>query len=200
MIGIVTSAISGSMVAIEKRTDVFGVAFLGIITALGGGVIRDVLIGRLPPVMFSSYEYVLTAALVSLLVFFLAFFTREKYQKNDGLIKSINNIFDAIGLGAFAVIGARTAVDAGFGDNMFLVVCLGMITGIGGGLLRDIMIREIPFILKKRIYALAALAGALTYALLVEVSDSWALIAGIFVTFLLRILATVFKWDLPTAY
>ena len=92
-------------------------------------------------------------------------------------------------------------MEAGFGGNTFLVTFLGMITAVGGGMLRDVLIKEIPFVLKKRIYAVAAIAGALCYALMVEngLSTVWAYSAGWAVTTALRLLATVFRWDLPKA-
>ena len=104
-----------------------------------------------------------------------------------------------MGLGAFAVTGVQVTMEAGFGKLWFLVLMMGMLTAIGGGLLRDLMLREIPFVLNKRIYAIAALVGALVYYLLhlAGLNDIVASLAGILLTFLLRILATVYKWNLP---
>ena len=200
-IGTAAFAVSGAMIAIDKRTDLFGVVLLAVFTALGGGTLRDMLIGEFPPRMFYSYQYVLLAVLFALIVFALARAFKERYVVREPLIEQINNVFDAIGLGVFAVSGARIGVEAGFADNVFLLTFLGMITAVGGGMLRDVLLQEMPFVLKKRVYAVAAIAGALTYALLVRagVSGAVAYGAGCALTTALRIFATVYRWDPPRA-
>jgi uncharacterized membrane protein YeiH len=199
--GTIAFAVSGAMVAIERRLDIFGVVFLGMTTAVGGGIVRDMLIGCFPPMAFVRMEYVLIACGVSLAVFLIAYFARRGYFENARRIDDINNIFDAVGLGAFAVSGTRVGIVYGFGENAFLCVFLGLLTGIGGGLLRDVMSRSIPFVLRKRVYAIAALAGSTAYYLLSRgpISDAVAIFAGLALTCLIRILATVFCWDLPVA-
>ena len=200
-IGTAAFAVSGAMIAVDTGTDIFGVMVLAVVTALGGGTLRDVFIGHFPPRMFSSSNYVALACACALTVFVLARIYKERYLAREKLVEQINNVFDAIGLGVFAVSGARIGVEAGFVGNTFLVTFLGMITAVGGGMLRDVLIKEIPFVLKKRIYAVAAIAGALCYALMVEhgISTVWAYGAGWSVTTALRLLATVFRWDLPRA-
>lgn len=199
IIGTIAFATSGAMVAINKRVDIFGVLVLSSITALGGGAIRDILIGATPPRMFSDYRYVMVAVVVSTIVFIIAYIFRERYQQKAKVVDSVNNIFDAVGLGLFTVTGVQVAIDSGFGLNSILAVCLGVITGIGGGVLRDVMLREIPFVLKKRIYALASIAGGTIYynLHLAEVSRTRSIVIAVAVTFVIRILATVFKLDLP---
>lgn len=199
--GTVAFAISGAMVAIDKQVDLFGVLFLGMTTALGGGAIRDVLLGQCPPTMFSNYAYVTLALATALTVFIFARILRERYLHKEALIEQINNVFDALGLGVFTVVGAELTISAGYGDNGFLVVFLGMTTAVGGGILRDLLLREIPFVLKKRIYALAAICGALTYYLgqLAGCPEPVRLFVGLGTTFVLRLLATWFKWNLPKA-
>lgn len=199
--GTVAFAVSGAMVSIDKRVDLFGVLFLGMITALGGGAMRDVMLGQLPPAMFSSDIYVTVAIVTALVVFIAARLLRERYVLKEALIDQINNVFDALGLGVFAVVGADLTITVGYEGNGFLVVFMGMTTAIGGGILRDLLLREIPFVLKKRIYALAAICGALAYYLLwlTGLPDTLALFAGVGTTFVLRLLATFFKWDLPKA-
>lgn len=199
--GTVAFAVSGAMVSIDKRVDLFGVLFLGMITALGGGAMRDVMLGQLPPAMFSNYIYVTVAIVTALAVFIAARLLRERYVLRETLIDQINNVFDALGLGVFAVVGADLAIAVGYESNGFLVVFMGMTTAIGGGVLRDLLLREIPFVLKKRIYALAAICGALAYYLLwlTALPGTLALFAGVGTTFVLRLLATFFKWDLPKA-
>lgn len=200
-IGTAAFAVSGAMVAIDKGTDIFGVLLLSVFTALGGGTLRDVLIGHFPPRMFLNFHYVLLTVVCALAVFAIAGRFKEKYVAKEGLIEQINNVFDAVGLGVFAVSGARIGVEAGFADNLFLVTFLGMTTAVGGGMLRDVLIQEIPFVLKKRVYAVAAIAGALSYALLFRagINPAAAYGFGCVVTTALRLLATVFKWNLPRA-
>lgn len=200
-IGTAAFAISGAMVAIDKRTDVFGVMLLAVFTALGGGTVRDILIGHFPPRMFSNGQYVLLAIFCALIVFIVAWIMRERYIAMEGEIERINVVFDAIGLGVFAVSGASIGMEAGYGDNLLLVVALGTVTAIGGGMLRDVMLQEIPFVLKKHIYAVAAIAGATTFFLIANAGMSHTVSygAGWLVTFTLRMLAMHYKWNLPMA-
>lgn len=199
ILGTIAFATSGAMVAINKRVDIFGVLVLSSITALGGGCIRDILIGALPPRMFSDYRYVAVAVTVSLFVFVVAYAFRNQYQKSQKIVDSVNNVFDAVGLGIFTVTGVQVAIESGFKMNSILAVCLGVITGIGGGVLRDVMLREIPFVLKKRIYALASIAGGVVYynMYLGGVSRTLSIIVAVAVTFVIRLLATIFKLNLP---
>ena len=198
LIGAAAFAISGAMAAIKRKADIFGVVFLGVITALGGGVIRDVLIGQLPPKMFISYAYLLASLLVSLIVFFDAYIRREKYFANKDKLSEINNIFDAVGLAVFTISGMNTAM--GVSDNVILILALGVITGVGGGMLRDMMTNTMPKVLRKRVYAVASLiGGALYYVLyLIGVNDILSAVIGMVTIFVLRVLATVYKWNLPS--
>lgn len=197
IIGTIAFAISGSMVAIKKRVDVFGVIVMAAVTALGGGICRDILIGDLPPRMFSDYRYVLAAVVTAVIVFADAYIFRDRYRKKEKLVDDINNFFDAVGLGIFTVTGVRVAIDSGFKLNGILVVCLGVITGVGGGLLRDIMLREIPFVLNKRIYAVASILGGVVYyrMYLGGINSTAAIIVSVAVTFGVRLLATLLKLD-----
>lgn len=199
ILGTIAFATSGAMVAISKKVDIFGVLVLSAITALGGGCLRDILIGTLPPRMFSDYRYVVVATVVALIVFVVAYIFRDLYEKSQKIVDSVNNIFDAVGLGVFTVTGVQMAIESGFKMNSVLAVCLGVITGIGGGVLRDVMLGEIPFVLKKRIYALASIAGGVVYYNLVLTSfgRTKSIIVAVAVTFVIRILATVFKLNLP---
>ena len=200
-IGTAAFAISGAMVAIDKRTDIFGVLLLSIFTALGGGTVRDILIGHFPPRMFSNGQYVMLAIACALVVFVLARIFKEHYVEMEHEIERINNVFDAIGLGVFAVSGASIGMEAGFQDNLLLIVALGTVTAIGGGMLRDVMLQEIPFVLKKHVYAVAAMLGALTFFLLRNAGMSQPVCygAGWTATFVLRMLAMHYKWNLPRA-
>ena len=199
MVGTVAFAISGAMIAIKKRVDIFGVIVLSSMTALGGGIVRDILIGHLPPTMFSDYRYVLAAVVTSVVVFVVAYIFRDLYRRSESTVDAVNNIFDALGLGIFTVMGAKVAIESGFTVNGILVVCLAVITGVGGGIIRDIMLKEIPFVLKKRIYAVASILGGTAYHLMYvnNVNIRVATVAAVLIVFTVRILATVFKLDLP---
>ena len=194
-------AVSGAMVAIDKGTDIFGVLLMAVFTALGGGTLRDVLIGHFPPRMFTNFHYVLLSCICAVTVFIIARIFKERYIERERLIEQVNNVFDAIGLGIFAVSGARIGMEAGFADNIFLTTFLGTTTAIGGGMLRDVLLQEMPFVLKKRVYAVAAIVGALGYALLMRMgmNSVMAYALGMMATIAVRILATVFRWNLPKA-
>lgn len=199
--GTISFAVAGAMAALEKRVDLFGVIFLGATTALAGGIIRDILVGKIPPSAFSNYRYMAIAAATALIVFLIARMFREYYQHHVEVVNAVNNVFDAAGLGAFTITGAKVAMSMGYTENGFFVVFLAMVTGIGGGVLRDLMIGEIPFVLRKRIYAVASILGGVVYYQLVwRIDDMAAAFIGIAVVFGLRMLATIFKWNLPKAY
>lgn len=203
LIGTCAFAISGAMVSIKKHLDLFGVIFCGIITALGGGALRDVLLSALPPAMFCNYIYAIFATGSAILTFAFARIVKNSFEDKFDGIDRINNIFDAIGLGIFTIVGINAALAMGYADNPFFVVFLGMCTGCGGGLLRDILVREIPFILSKRIYAIASILGGILYYLMVAVfrcDPFLSVICGVSLIFLLRIISSVFRWDLPKAY
>lgn len=199
IIGIIAFAISGAMVAIEKDLDIFGVVVLGVTTALGGGVIRDLILAINPPTMFISSNYAALAAISSLIIFIFSYYKYKYIQKNRKIFDNALNFFDSIGLGVFVVLGINTAMYSGYSDNNFLIMFIGVITGIGGGILRDIMVKDIPFVLRKRIYALAAILGGGVYIVLLKngINSNFSLIIGIFITILIRVLSKKYEWSLP---
>ena len=199
IIGTAAFAISGAMIAIDKGADIFGVLFLAVITALGGGIIRDTLLGNTPPIMFTSYMYVAVALGCGLLIFAMAYANIERYAKLYDWMDKVVNIFDAVGLAVFTVSGVKLAA-AHYGMDMPLLLCLmGMTTGVGGGMLRDVLTNSMPMVLKSRIYAVASLSGALGYYLLLRLGVGVTLSAVVTCVFIfaIRILATVFNWNLP---
>lgn len=201
LVGVASFAVSGAMVGIDKKADAFGVIFLAIVTALGGGVLRDMMLGHLPPRMFTSFVYIALAAGCAAVVFIDALARRDKYRMRKERIDAIDNIFDAAGLAAFTVSGMDIAIaECGMG-NAVLIVALGMTTGIGGGMLRDVLTNAMPMVLRKRVYAVASLLGALLYYLLLylRVDNMVSAVAAMVLIFALRMLATVFKWNLPRA-
>ncbi len=199
LVGVAAFAITGAMAAMEKGADVFGILFLALITALGGGVLRDLLLGLTPPLMFTSYLYVSVALLCGLLLFISAYLRKELYVKHSEQLDQIVNVFDALGLAVFTVSGLQLAADQYGMSNPLLLTLMGMTTGIGGGMLRDILIGTIPRVLRKRVYALASLSGAILYYILLYWGTNRSLSTVVVCVFIvsLRILATVFKWNLP---
>ena len=198
-IGVAAFAASGAMAGVERKTDLLGVIVLAATTATGGGVMRDILLGYVPPKVFLAPTYFFVAVFIALIIFAFAYFYNDEYHKKAEFIDRANNIFDALGLGIFVALGTQTAIESGYTQNMFLSVMIGTLTGVGGGFLRDIMILKVPVILRKHIYASSALLGSLVFYLLhiFSVNYNLSLIISASVTFILRMLATYFKWNLP---
>lgn len=200
MIGTVAFAVSGAMVAIEKKLDIFGIMFLSVVTALGGGTVRDVLLGCTPPKMFYSYKYLAASVLTAVLLFLFARFSQKPMQNPSGRMDFLLTFCDALGLGIFAVIGTQAGIGAGYADNMFMCVFLGMTTGVGGGILRDMMCGDIPFVLRKHVYAVAAILGSALYFILavyLQMAPSAATLVGTVFTVVIRLLAWRLRWNLP---
>ena len=199
LIGTVAFASSGAMIAIEKKMDIFGVNVLGASTAVGGGIMRDIILGLTPPGAFSHPVYVLVAALTSTILFVIAyakptaFESRVKTDYYDKLMFWC----DTAGLGIFTVVGIQAAVRAVGGENVFFFVFIGTLTGVGGGVLRDIMAGETPYILVKHIYACAAIAGGIVCVVgRTAFGEAYGTILGLAATVLLRFLAAHFRWNL----
>ncbi|MDO4562812.1 MAG: TRIC cation channel family protein [Clostridia bacterium] len=194
MIGVVAAATSGTLLGLRKNFDMFGVIFLAIITTIGGGIIRDVFLGHLPPRAFENPAFVAVATAVALFV--AVFYKVIKNPIIEGMAQGIL-YFDAIGLGSFCAIGFYYAICDG-ANSGFLVVTVAVFTGIGGGMLRDILANRIPFVLKRDIYAMAAVIGALAaYLLHPYVGADAALYICMCITTLIRVLALKFDIQLP---
>lgn len=191
IIGTLAFAISGACVGIEYKMDIFGVAMLGMTTAVGGGVFRDLILGVTPPVAFGKPLYALLSIAVSLVVFL---------PKVRVLFKDLNRPFyiviDSLGLAAFTVVGVRAGMKF---DNAFLSVFVGVLTGVGGGVLRDIFAGKQPDIFRKRFYACASIIGAFITVALWKTGLLISMTSGAAVVFILRLLAAKYKWNLPRA-
>lgn len=197
MIGTVAFASSGAMLGIRKNLDLFGVLVLGFSVAVGGGILRDIILGLTPPGAFQDPRYAMVALGTSCLLFLLVFWKQEILNSQYLVIyEKVMNYCDAIGLGIFTVLGVYKGYELGYRGHFFLVF-LGMLTGIGGGMIRDVLANTMPFVLHKHIYAVAALAGALVCVLLLESNLYLALTAGAGVILAIRLLATKYCWDLP---
>ena len=199
MLGTVAFASSGAMLGIERKMDIFGVNVLGATTAVGGGIMRDIILGLTPPGAFSHPVYVLVAALTSTILFVIAyakptaFESRVKTDYYDKLMFWC----DTAGLGIFTVVGIQAAVRAVGGENVFFFVFIGTLTGVGGGVLRDIMAGETPYILVKHIYACAAIAGGIVCVVgRTAFGEAYGTILGLAATVLLRFFSSYFRWNL----
>ena len=199
IIGTVAFASSGAMTAIEKKMDIFGVNILGATTAVGGGMMRDIILGVTPPAAFSQPVYILFSILTSTLLFAIVYTNPEILHSR---IKSryydkIMLWCDTAGLGIFTVVGIQTASRILPQDNPFFFVFIGVLTGVGGGVLRDIMDGETPYILVREIYASAAIAGGITCVVCGStMGEATATILGLIVTIVIRSLAAYFHWNL----
>jgi uncharacterized membrane protein YeiH len=182
-------AVTGALVASRKEMDVFGFALLGTATGIGGGTLRDVLLGHLPVFWVQRPSYVAVCVAASVAVFFTAHLPESRYRVLLWL--------DAVGLALFSVAGADRVLMAGGGP--FVAVVMGVVTATFGGIIRDVLGGESPLLLRREIYVTAALAGALSFVLLasVGVGRLWAGLLGFVVCFVIRALALVYRWSLP---
>ncbi len=195
LLGTFVFALSGAVAGVRERLDIFGVLVLSFAAASAGGITRDLLIGAVPPAAISDWRYFTVAILAGLFVFF-------KYPGKDRLPKLRNPIrmFDAAGLSLFAVVGTQKAL--GYGLNPAMAALLGMLTGIGGGMLRDVLIRQVPIVLQPtELYAVAALAGAAVVVVghVLNLPPSATAVAGASVCFAIRVFAIRRGWKLPVA-
>lgn len=191
LVGTFVFALSGATAGVRHRLDLFGVMVLSFVAATSGGMVRDVLIGANPPAALADWRYLAVCCLAGAITFY-----------RHGVIDRLRNpvrMFDAAGLALFAVLGTRKALDFGLGPVS--AVLLGMLTGIGGGIARDMLVARTPVVLQSELYAVAAIAGAS-----VVVLGHWldwpsvpVLLAGAGLTFGLRFMAIRRGWNLPVA-
>ena len=197
IIGTIAFAVSGAMVGLSKKMDIFGVTVLGIITSVGGGVIRDIILGQTPPATFQNPIYALVAIFVSIVIFIPG--VRRFLFKKQIVYEKMMLYMDSLGLGIFTAVGIEVAYLSG-NRNVFLLVFVGMITGIGGGVLRDVLAGNTPYIFVKHFYASASLIGAVISVVLWKFfGQSAAVIGCAFVVTALRLLAAKYRWSLPKA-
>jgi len=184
-------AISGGMAAVKYRLDLFGVLVLSFAAGNAGGITRDLLIGAVPPAAIADWKYLAVSVLAGLITYF--WYPITDRFRNDVLW------FDAVGLAFFAVAGSEKALV--YGLNPIMAALLGMLTGIGGGMLRDVLVREIPVVLRADLYALAALAGAAVVVIghVLHAPPVVPTVIGGVLCFALRFMAIRHGWHLPTA-
>lgn len=201
MIGTVAFAISGALVAINSNMDLFGIIALGVITATGGGVMRDVVLGQLPPMAFRNPIYVLVAAVTAIIVFIAVYYgVHSRNEKDKNNFKTLLLVLDSVGLAIFTVMGVNSAWELTAEKNRFLCVFSGLVTGVGGGLLRDMTVNALPYIFSKHIYAIASMIGGEVCVLLLQAGQPIpAIWLGAFVILIIRLLAAHYRWSLPKA-
>ena len=191
LLGTVAFAASGAAAAMQHGLDLFGVAVLGMTTAVGGGIIRDLILDIVPPTAFTQPIYALVAIAVALICFLKP--VRPHIREDQKAMLFL----DTLGLAVFTISGARLGGTIP-GANGFLMVFVGVLSGIGGGILRDLFVGRKPVVFVKHFYACASLAGALVYVLLrLILSETVALMAGAVVVVLLRVMAARYRWELP---
>ncbi len=199
MIGTIAFASSGTMIGIRKNMDIFGVIVLGVTTAVGGGCVRDLILGIHPPKMFHDFSYVGVAITTSCLIFLVIYYKKRLLQSQFiEVYEKVLNTLDAIGIGIFTVVGIRTAMTVFVDSNIFLFIFVGVITGVGGGVMRDVLTASVPFVFVKHVYACASLVGAVVYIALNErIEDVVAMMLSVTTVISIRLLATHYKWNLP---
>ena len=198
LIGTVAFSISGAVTAIRKNMDIFGVLILGLTTAVGGGIIRDLILGYTPPATFRDPLYAVTALITAGIV--VLPLVRRLFQRYRRAYDLVMLTMDSVGLGIFTVIGVQAAFALSDSFNLFLLTFVGVITGVGGGLLRDMMAGDSPYIFVKHIYASASIAGALVGAGLWSVIPQiWAMNLGAALVIAIRFLSAHYRWSLPRA-
>ncbi|WP_232828870.1 trimeric intracellular cation channel family protein [Kribbella monticola] len=189
LVGIFVFGITGALVGVRKQLDVFGIQVLAVVTGLGGGFLRDVLIGATPPAALVDWRYLVVPVVAGLLTFFL--------HPGIGRLERLVNVFDAAGLALFCVTGARKALEVGL--SPLSAALLGMISGIGGGVIRDVLSGRVPVVLRSEIYAIPAFLGAgiVVVADAAGYQATWVTFAGAVVCFLIRLVAVRRGWNAP---
>ncbi len=191
LVGTFVFALSGATVAVRHRLDLFGVLVLACAAAVSGGIIRDVLIGSTPPAALLQARYLLTACAAGV----AGFYWHTQLER----LRNPVQIFDAAGLALFAVYGTSKAL--AFGLSPLSATLLGMLSGIGGGIVRDLLVARTPVVLQAELYAVAALLGSGIVALghVLALPQPWSLALGAFTCFGLRFMAIRYGWHLPVA-
>lgn len=191
LFGVFVFALSGALVGVRNRLDVFGVLVLAGITGLGGGMLRDVLIGAVPPATLADWRYLVVTPVAGLIAF--------RFHPGLSRIERHISWFDALGLGLFCVTGTVKALQ--YDLNPLAAALLGMLTAIGGGALRDVVAGRTPLVLRQEVYALAALAGAAVVVIAWSAGwyQPWVAVAGAVLCVVIRLLAIRHHWQMPRA-
>jgi uncharacterized membrane protein YeiH len=191
LLGTFVFALAGAIAGVRRQLDIFGVAVLAFATACSGGIARDLLIGAVPPAALSDWRYVAASLLAGLIAF--------RWHSVIQRMLSPVRLFDAAGLALFAVTGTHKAL--AFGLHPVMAALLGMLSGIGGGIARDVLLAQVPMVLRSDLYAVAALAGAAVVAIGSQfgLEPAMTALTGALLCFALRIVAIRRAWQLPRA-
>lgn len=198
IIGTIAFALSGAFVALEKEMDIFGIVILALTTAVGGGMVRDVILGLTPPMALVNPVYSMVAMGTGVLVFI---FTKLEFKIKSykNFVDWMLNFVDAMGLGLFTMTGIAIAKNVS-AENSFLCLFVGVVTGIGGGILRDLFAGNIPFVFVKFFYASASLLGGIVCIVGWNWFAKWqCMLAGAVIVTVLRVCAMCYHWKLPKA-
>jgi len=192
LFGTMAFAVTGAFKAIEHKSDIVGIIILSIITGVAGGTVRDIIIGKFPPNSISEPSYVIVCVASAVALFFLY----PHLKKHWNLFLK----FDAIGLGVFSITGATFAYNI-FGLNFLAMAFAGILSAVGGGILRDVFVNEVPIVFVKELYATASFAGVVAFYLLLVGNTPLYLasVGGIIITTSLRLVAMKYNWNVPRA-
>lgn len=201
IVGTIAFAISGALVGISRRMDIFGILVLALSTAIGGGIIRDVLVGNIPPNSFKTSVYILLTTFITFIMFII--YRNQKLRYNSRRkFRKIYLLADTLGLASFTVTGTAIGFNA-YPEYPLFAIILGLITAIGGGIIRDVLAQRIPSILQEEIYALPSIIGGVIYYFIASLSaDYWYLASPIafFAVFILRVIGIYYRLDLPKVH
>ncbi|TQL51469.1 trimeric intracellular cation channel family protein [Ornithinicoccus hortensis] len=203
LVGVFVFGLSGALVAVRRGLDLVGIVVLAWMAGLGGGMMRDVMIGAIPPVGISDWRLITAAALSALLVFALHGVLRDpdvpRRGLRRGLITRMVLVLDAVGLAAFAVTGSLKALQ--FGMPGLAAVIVGAISAVGGGLIRDLLAGQVPEVLRRELYAIPAVVGAVSVVLAHHLGylDEWVLYGSAILVFVIRIVAVTLNLNAPQA-
>ena len=196
MIGTIAFAVSGALVGVARKMDIFGMVVLALATAIGGGIVRDVLLGYFPPNSLRNVVYVTVVLAVTVIVF-LIYNSRYRKHAMGPRSRASYLLADALGLASFTVTGASAGFKL-YPELPIFIVLLGTITAVGGGIIRDMLAQRIPSVLKEDVYALPSIIGGIVYYLMVASSWESAAVYGAFtVVLIIRLLAIKYNWSLP---
>ena len=196
MIGTIAFAVSGALVGVSRKMDIFGMTVLALATAIGGGIVRDVLLGYFPPNSLRNVVYVTVVLAVTVIVF-LIYNSRYRKHAMGPRSRASYLLADALGLASFTVTGASAGFKL-YPELPIFIVLLGTITAVGGGIIRDMLAQRIPSVLKEDVYALPSIIGGIVYYLMVTSSwDNMAVYGAFTVVLVIRLLALKYNWSLP---
>ena len=196
VIGTIAFAISGALLGVQRRMDIFGILILALVTAIGGGIVRDVMVGRIPPTSLQTGLYISITLITVGIIFIMYRYGWNRYIEEKGATK-VYLTADALGLASFTVTGATIGITVDPG-NLVLTVVLGVITAVGGGIIRDILAHRTPSVLKEEVYALPALLGSIIYYVVCGIGHQiMASYATFLIVFIIRMVALEYHWNLP---